>query len=93
MITAKVIGHATSTVKHPTLEHKTLLIVMPLMADGLRPDGPPLLAVDCMGAGIGETVLLTSDGAAMRDLLAVENSPIRWATMGIVDHQEATKKN
>jgi ethanolamine utilization protein EutN len=85
MITAKVIGHATSTVKHPTLEQKKLLVVWPLMADGVNPDGPPMLAVDVLGAGIGDLVLLTSDGAAVRDLFGVENSPIRWATLGLID--------
>lgn len=90
MITALVIGHATATVKHPTLENKTLLVVQPLMADGIASDGPPMLAVDTFGAGAGEQVMLTSDGAAMRDLLGVENSPIRWATLGILDPAKAT---
>ncbi len=85
MQSAIVVGHGTSTVKHPTLDNLKLLIVQPMMADGKRPDGPPLVAVDCMGAGAGETVMLTSDGSAVRDMFGVENSPIRWAVLGIVD--------
>ena len=67
------------------MEQKKLLIVQPLMADGVRADGVPLLAVDMLGAGAGERVMLTSDGAAVKEMFGVENSPIRWATLGLVD--------
>ena len=85
MQAALVVGHGTSTVKHPTLDNLKLLIVQPLMADGVRPDGPPLVAVDRLGAGIGESVMLTSDGSAIQDMFGVENSPIRWAVLGVID--------
>ena len=85
MQAALVVGHGTSTVKHPTLDNLKLLIVQPLMADGVRPDGPPLVAVDRLGAGIGESVMLTSDGSAIQDMFRVENSPIRWAVLGVID--------
>ena len=85
MQSALVVGHGTSTVKHPTLDNLKLLIVQPLMADGIRPDGPPLVAVDRMGAGVGESVMLTSDGSAIRDMFDVENAPIRWAVLGVID--------
>ena len=55
------------------------------MADGEQPDGPPLVAVDRMSAGTGDRVIITSDGKAIRELFGVENSPIRWAVLGIVD--------
>lgn len=85
MQVALVVGHTHSTVKHKTLHAHKLLIAQPLMADGATPDGPSLLVVDRQGAGAGDRVLLTSDGAAIRDMFGVENSPIRWAVMGIVD--------
>ena len=85
MQVALVVGHSSSTVKHSTLESQKLLVTQPLMADGRRPDGPPLLAVDRIGAGPGERVMLTSDGRAIREMFGVENSPIRWAVLGIVD--------
>jgi ethanolamine utilization protein EutN len=85
MQVASVIGHAVSSIKHPTLEGKTLLVVQPLLADGRHPDGPPLVAVDRFGAGRGQRVLLTSDGSAIRQMFDVTNSPIRWATLGILD--------
>ena len=56
-----------------------------LMADGKSPDGEPVLAVDRLGAGPGETVMLTSDGKGTRALLNDNNTPVRWSTMGIRD--------
>ena len=82
---ALVVGNASSTVKHQTLESQKLLVAQPLMADGKSPDGPPLLVVDRQGAGIGQRIIVTSDGRAIRELFGVENSPIRWAVLGIVD--------
>lgn len=85
MQVALVVGHAHATVKHPTLARHKLLVAQPLMADGLGADGVPLLAVDSIGAGPGDRVMITSDGAAIREIFGVENSPIRWAVLGIVD--------
>lgn len=85
MQVALVVGHAHATIKHPTLTGHKLLLTQPLLAGGLKPDGPPLLAVDRLGAGAGDRVMLTSDGAAIRELFGVENSPIRWVVLGIVD--------
>jgi ethanolamine utilization protein EutN len=85
MQAALVIGHGTSTVKHPTLDGIRLLIVQPLMADGRSPDGSPILAVDRLGAGVGQLVMLSSDGSAIRDMFQVENAPIRWAVLGLID--------
>ena len=57
-----VVGTATSTVKHATLRGQKLLMVQPLMADRKKPDGDPQIAVDAVGAGKGEVVMITSDG-------------------------------
>jgi ethanolamine utilization protein EutN len=85
---ARVIGYAISTAKHSSLENQKLLVVQPLMADKVKSDGPPLLAVDRFGAGAGEHVMLTSDGSAIKQMFGIENSPVRWAVLGIVDDQE-----
>ncbi|XZE45436.1 EutN/CcmL family microcompartment protein [Pirellulaceae bacterium SH467] len=85
MQAARVLGTATSTVKHRTLENLKLLICQPLTADGKSPDGAPLVAVDRFGAGAGELVMLTSDGSAVKEMFSVENSPIRWAVLGLLD--------
>jgi ethanolamine utilization protein EutN len=82
---ALVVGTATSTVKHPTLRGQKLLIVQPLMADGRGPDGDPQIAVDAVGAGKGQKVMITSDGKFVRELVKHENTPIRWSVIGIAD--------
>ncbi len=85
MLNARVLGTATSTVKHPSLEGWRLLVVQPLECDGQSPDGDPLLAVDSMGAGQGDEVILNSDGRYTRDLLQSETTPVRWTVLGIRD--------
>lgn len=85
MQAARVLGNATSTVKHRTLENLKLLICQPFTADGETPDGAPLVAVDRFGAGAGELVMLTSDGSTVKEMFSVENSPIRWAVLGLLD--------
>lgn len=81
----KVIGTATSTIKHHSLEGCKLLIVQFVTADGASPDGEPVLAVDPLGAGRGDTVLLSSDGQGTRELLASDTTPVRWSVQGIPD--------
>lgn len=80
-----VIGTATSTVKHPSLAGWKLLLVQFMQADGKTRDGEPVLAIDHLGAGQGQTVMLTSDGRAARDLVGTENTPIRYSVAGVVD--------
>lgn len=80
-----VIGTATATVKHRSLEGWKLLLVQLLAADGRSPDGEPVLAVDNLGAGRGERVMLTNDGRYTRELLKDETTPARWSVIGIED--------
>jgi ethanolamine utilization protein EutN len=80
-----VAGTATSTVKHPSMRGWRLLVVQLLAADGLSPDGDPVLAIDKFGAGPGETVIVTNDGRWSRDLTGSDNTPVRWAVMGLKD--------
>ncbi|HRX80071.1 MAG TPA: EutN/CcmL family microcompartment protein [Pirellulaceae bacterium] len=84
MLKGLVIGTATSTVKHASMQAQRLLVVQPQLIDG-KPDGDPLLAVDIIGAGVGESVMLTSDGRGAREYLAVDATPVRWTTIGIAD--------
>ena len=80
----RVIGHATSTVKHPTLVGWKLVVVQPLDAAGC-PDGVPLLAIDGLGSGRGDKVIMTSDGKGVREMVGADNTPVRWAVIGLVD--------
>ncbi len=85
MQTALVIGRTTATLKHESLRGCKLLIVQPLMADGRTGDGHPLIVIDVLGAGVGETVMITSDGRGARELLKNDFTPVRWTTLGIKD--------
>lgn len=81
---ARVVGRATATVKHRTLTGQLLLIVQPLDAKG-GPDGDPQLAIDSLGSGQNDIVLLTTDSKAVQELVKAEDSPIRWSVLGIPD--------
>jgi ethanolamine utilization protein EutN len=82
---ARVVGTATSTVKHPSLVGWKLLVVQMLQADRRSPDGEPVLAIDALGAGPGQTIVITSDGKETRELMQSNNTPVRWSTMGLID--------
>ena len=85
MLLGRVIGTAVSTVKHASIRGQKLLVVQPLMADGKSPDGEPQIAVDGVGAGKGEQVMMTSDGRNARELLRADATPVRWTIIGIED--------
>jgi ethanolamine utilization protein EutN len=80
----KVVGQGISTVKHPSLQGWRLLLVQPLAADD-SDDGEPLLAVDMLGAGTADRVILSNDGAGARELIGDRNSPARWMVLGVCD--------
>ena len=80
----RVVGQAVSTVKHPSLQGWRLLLVQPLTAEG-GPDGEPLLAIDRLGAGAADRVILSNDGAGAREMVGSKNSPARWMVLGICD--------
>jgi len=85
MYLGRVVGSATSTIKHPSMAGCKLLLVMALQADGRTIEGDPILVIDTLGAGRGEMVMITSDGIGARELLGNKNSPVRWSVLGIRD--------
>jgi ethanolamine utilization protein EutN len=84
MLLGRVLGHGVSTVKHPSLTGWRLMLVQPLTADA-GPDGEPLLAIDRLGAGHDDLVILSNDGAGAREMVGAKDSPVRWMVLGIVD--------
>jgi len=80
-----VVGTATATTKHASMNGWKLLVVQPQLADGGTPDGDPQLAIDNLGAGIGQQVMISSDGAGTRALMGTEATPVRWSVIGIPD--------
>ena len=81
---AKVIGSVTATVKHSSMQGAKMLLIQPQLAKGAA-DGDPIIAVDGVGAGIGESVLVTSDGRHSRKILQTDATPVRWTIIGIID--------
>jgi len=80
----RVVGHATSTVKHPSMTGWRLLVVQLLTADETE-DGEPILAIDSLGSRAGTRVIACNDGAEARKLVGVKTSPVRWFVMGVCD--------
>ncbi len=79
-----VIGHATATMKHSSMKGLRLLVVQ-MMNVAKEAEGDCVIAVDKLGAGAGDLVILNSDGKAARDLVGDAKTPVRWFTVGIVD--------
>lgn len=85
MTIAKVLGSIVSTIKHEAYRSTKLMIVQPLGLD-LQPKGEPTLAVDSVGAGEGETVLILREGQAAAEILGLKRAPVRSLIVGIIDH-------
>lgn len=83
----KVIGHATATIKHPSMNGWRLLVVQPLN-DARQPESDPVIAVSGLNPGMGQTVVLNSDGKGARDLVKHDHPPVRYFICAI--ESEAT---
>jgi ethanolamine utilization protein EutN len=81
---ARVVGTVVSTVKSPIFEERALLLVDLLEPDG-RLAGGYLIAVDTVGAGAGETVLVLDEGTSARQIVGAPYGPLRTVIVGIVD--------
>jgi ethanolamine utilization protein EutN len=84
VLIARVVGAVVSTEKHRTFEGATLLLVQPLNGDdSLR--GTAILAVDGVGAGVREKVLVVMEGRAAGESLGRKGAPVDAAIVGIID--------
>ena len=80
----KVIGTLVATKKHHKMDGAKLLLVQPLTLDD-KPKGVAVLAIDSVGAGVGEKVLIVIEGKAAGDALRRKAAPVDAAIIGIVD--------
>jgi ethanolamine utilization protein EutN len=87
---AKVIGTVVSTQKNRKLEGAKLLLVQPLTLEG-EARGVALLAIDAVGAGVGERVLVVIEGKAAGDALGKKAAAVDAAIIGIVDRVDVTE--
>src|SRR6059058_5853134 len=81
---AKVVGTLVATQKHRKFEGAKLLLVQPLNLDD-SPRGTALLAVDTVGAGVTEKVLVVLEGRAAGEAMGRKGTPVDAAVIGIVD--------
>ena len=84
---ARVVGNAVSTLKHESYQSRSLLLVEPIHPDG-KVAGPATVAVDYVGAGEGELVLLGAAPGAAKLVFGIDIAPIKDMVMGIIDEVE-----
>ena len=87
MLIGRVIGELVATQKHPSHEGRKVLIVQPLNLDG-GDRGDAVLALDAVDAGVGDRILLATDGWAASSATGRPQSPIDMAVIGFIDHIE-----
>ncbi|HMC62891.1 MAG TPA: EutN/CcmL family microcompartment protein [Candidatus Solibacter sp.] len=87
MLIARVIGELVATQKHPSHEGRKLLLVQPLNLDGTD-RGEAVVAMDAVDAGVGDKVLLATEGFSAMTSVGRPNSPIDMSVIGFIDHIE-----
>jgi len=85
MILARVIGNAVATIKHPSYEGRTILVLQPVATDTHTPNGKEFLSVDSVQAGIGDLVMASREGNTARQILGTNQDPFHSVIVGIVD--------
>ncbi len=85
MLIGRVTGEVVATHKHKTHDALTLLTVAVLELDESDRKGPPLIAVDSVGAGVGDRVLITIDGWGAMTAVGRLPAPIDAAVIGVID--------
>lgn len=82
----RVVDQVVSTVHHSALDGQRLLVIRLVGCDGQTPLGrPPLVAVDPLGARLGQLVLTCEEGKAAKQVLKNDAPPVRTFILGIVD--------
>jgi ethanolamine utilization protein EutN len=89
MFLARIGGTVVAAVKHPTLDGCRFLIARRLEADGSA-GLEPIVVVDWLGAGSGNTVIVSTDGDIARARLG-NNTPARMVVVGIVDETQGAE--
>lgn len=86
MILGRVVGTIVATQQHAFYKGRTQLIVRAVLPDGGFDGEKYIVAVDIVGAGVGETVIVEDEGNGARQLLHTDpNGPVRSVVVGIVD--------
>ncbi|MCL6480779.1 MAG: EutN/CcmL family microcompartment protein [Firmicutes bacterium] len=80
----RVVGDVVATQKSPSHHGRKILLVQLLNLDG-SPRGAPILALDAVDAGAGDTVLVVLEGFSAMTAVERPNSPIDMAVVGVID--------
>ena len=88
MKVARISGTVVSTINFPFFDSKRLMICDLLDVNG-DVDGYTI-AVDVVGAGVGETVLVIDEGNSSRQIFGLDTGPVRATIVGIVDEIDAS---
>ena len=84
MLIGRVIGDVVATQKAPSHEGRKILLVQPLNLDGTE-RGEPVLALDAVDAGVGDRVLIVTEGFSAMTAVGRPQSPIDMAVIGVID--------
>lgn len=84
MLIGRVVGEVVSTQKHESHRGRKALLVQPLNLDGSN-RGDPLIAFDAVDAGIGDRVLVVTEGFSAMTAVGRPLSPIDMAVVGFID--------
>ena len=95
MILARVEGSVVATKKNPKMTGSKFLVVRPLVIDSpdaseFKPGSSTIIAVDALGAGKGEVVLVVQ-GSSARLAAEDKDSPVDAVIIGIVDSVDIAK--
>jgi len=84
MLIGRVIGDVVATQKDASHRGRKILVVQPLQLDG-SDRGEPVLALDSVDAGVGDRVLLATEGFSAMTAVGRPHSPIDMAVLGVID--------
>ena len=87
MFLAQVIGHVPSPVQIHHLDARSLLLVQPITPTG-EESANARIAIDTVGAGEGDRVLIIDEGNSGRQLLGTPAAPVKTLVVGVVDQVE-----
>jgi ethanolamine utilization protein EutN len=89
---ARVVGDVVSTHRHEHLGQKKLQLVRRLDLDG-KEEGSEIIALDVVGVGVGERVLVVQEGGAARALFKDKKIPVQAVIVGVIDRFDVSAES
>ncbi len=92
MLLAKVKGNVVSTQKNPNLISHKLLVIQQIDLKGNFIGKKDIIALDLIDSGIGDTVLVVQEGAAVKQILGHRKAPVHTMIVAVVDEIEVGRE-